>query len=71
MALIAPQSSALKALPGPKFSDIQSKKSALKSLKMIPQAELVEVAAPSVLAFVQLIKGGCQITSLITGALGG
>jgi len=38
---------------------------------MTPQAELLREVEPSVFALIQLIKGGCHMTSLITGAIGG
>lgn len=71
MDLIAPQSSALKALPGPRFSDTQRRQSATQFLKMIPQVEVMVEAEPSVFPFIQLIKGGLHKTSLISGAQGG
>jgi len=57
----------------PKNSAKQPKQSPSRSLKMPPQEEGLGLPceAPSVLHFVQLIKGGTQITYMIEGALGG
>jgi len=54
MALITPHNSALKALPSPRFSNTQRRQSTTQFLKIIPQAEVVEEAEPSVFPLIQL-----------------
>ena len=58
MALIAPESSAWKALPVPVFSAKHKIKSAWGFLKMPPQAEILLHADPSVLHLIQKGMGG-------------
>jgi len=70
MALIA-ESSAKHAFSFPTFSANPSKKSAALSLKIPPQEAVREDEAPSVLHLIQWGMGGCQVTSMIWGALGG
>ena len=71
IALSTPDISAWYADPPPMFSAKQQSKIALEFLNIPPQEEFVVFEAPSVLHFTQLAMGGCQITSLMTGALGG
>jgi len=71
IALIAPMSSAWKALHLPTFSAKQSSRSASWLLKMPPQAEACAVEDPSVLHFIQWGGWGFQRTSIMFGAFGG
>lgn len=43
----------------------------LLSLKIHPQEDMFPLVEPSVLHLTQFGEGGCQITSMIFGALGG
>ena len=70
MALIAPDNSACKEFPIPAFSPKQRRKSDLLSLKIPPQEERLPFVDPSVLHLIQKGGGGCQMTSIINGALG-
>lgn len=71
IALMAPNISAWKALPGPVFSSNQSSKTESLALKIPPQDEVVLLAEPSVLHLIHWKIRGCHKTSMILGVLGG
>jgi len=73
MAVIAPTSSAFSALPFTTLKAKLPKWSTLPSLKIppLPAKPVRPDAAPSVLHFIQSKNGGCQITSIVVGGLGG
>ena len=72
IALIAPNNLACKAFPILVFSPNQMRSSELLCLKMPLQEDMMPEVEPSMLHFVQKGGGGgCQITSIILGALGG
>jgi len=62
---------ACKEFPMPVFSPKQISISEFQFLKMPPQDDKLPDVEPSVLHFVQFKGGGCHISSIILGALGG
>jgi len=73
IAIITPDNSTNKYDSTPKLCAKQPRQSDSLFLKIPPQAACqgVPAATLSILHLVQFKRGGCQITSIISGALGG
>jgi len=71
IALIAPEISSCKAFPRPVYSLKQSRNSKLLFLNIPPQDDKFPLVEPLVLHLVQIGGGGCHMTSITLGGIGG